>query len=196
MDCISDTPYHYDFNLIERGQKSQSITAATATFTKVAPLKVFILFQYSALESLPASNASHLFENPFQCPQHDQKPGSLQRILAPRIRFQPQNTLHPIKQWQTVPKPRKEDSATQLIPASVGHVFGGGSEGRVIEALFWKLYQLPCSNADSDTKDLTHRVLKPKHSKRSDDEFTWTNRPKNETHPGVALHVYWHLKEP
>lgn len=46
-----------------------------------------------------------------------------------------------------------------------------------------------------DTRKFTHRASKPKHSKRSDVEFTWTNRPKNETHPGVPLHVNWHLKE-
>lgn len=47
----------------------------------------------------------------------------------------------------------------------------------------------------STVRNFTHRASKPKHSKRSDVEFTWTNRPKNETHPGVALHVNWHLKE-
>lgn len=47
----------------------------------------------------------------------------------------------------------------------------------------------------SGHEGLTHRASKPKHSKYSDDEFTPTNRPKNETHRGVALHVNWHLKE-
>lgn len=62
--------------------------------------------------------------------------------------------------------------------------------------LHFESYQRPCSQRGLFRWNFTHRVLKPKHSKRSDDEFTWTNRPKNETHPGVPLHAYWHLKEP
>lgn len=85
------------------------------------------------------------------------------------------------------------DSVTQLIEAPIGHVSSGRCEGRVIEAV--SSHQLPWPYTIFDGKKSTHRASKPRHSKRSDVEFTWTNRPKNETHPGVALHVNWHLKE-
>lgn len=86
-----------------------------------------------------------------------------------------------------------KDSVTQLIEAPIGHVHSGRCEGRVVEAVTTR--QRPCLNTTFDGKEFTHRASKPRHSKRSDVEFTWTNRPKNETHPGVALHVNWHLKE-
>lgn len=79
------------------------------------------------------------------------------------------------------------DSVTQLIEAPIGHVQSGRCEGRVVEAV--SVHQPPCTHTTFGTKKSTHRASKPRHSKRSDVEFTWTNRPKNETHPGVALHV-------
>lgn len=53
----------------------------------------------------------------------------------------------------------------------------------------------PCTPYDLWHKETTHIASNPKHSKCSDEEFTWTNRPKKETHPGVPLQLNWHLKE-
>lgn len=98
-----------------------------------------------------------------------------------------------MKQWPLVSESRNSTQSHSLLKPPLA-MFSVDAVKEESSRLFEK-YQLACSQYGLGHESCTHRASKPKHSKRSDVEFTWTNRPKNETHPGVPLHVNWHLKE-